>query len=131
MDSSSISARPDVTVATTAPRVTPTPPRTHFKEVLAQSLVTSAQAAMKVLPGSPLMAVAIRGAAGTSPSVGVPMTGASVRSATLNLSPEGPNVSGPSDGSLLANAAAGAAGAALAGVAGATDATWGIDQARH
>ena len=61
MDPSSISARPDVTVATTQPRVTPTPARGAFKQVLAQSLVRGAETAMKVLPGGPLMAVAIVG----------------------------------------------------------------------
>lgn len=88
MSSPSISARPDVAVATTTPRVTPTPPRTHFKEVLSSSLVRSAEAAMRVLPGSPLMALAVRGGAGPAPSIGVPMAGTSTRS--LGLSPEGP-----------------------------------------
>ncbi len=110
MDSPSITARPDVTVATTAPRVTPTPPRTRFKEVLSSSLVRGAEAAMKVLPGSPLMAVAVRGATGPAPSIGVPMTGtASTRS--LSLSPEGPggNPVGTSLGVGGANAALGTA----------------------
>ena len=57
---SSISARPDVTVATTQPRVTPTPARGAFKQILAQSLVRGAETAMKVLPGGPLMAVSAR-----------------------------------------------------------------------
>src|SRR4051812_24502003 len=86
---STIAAKPDVTVATTQPRVTPTPPRTQFKEVLAGSLVASAQAAMKVLPGSPLMAVAVRGAGGSG-GIGVPMTGP-----TRTMSAEGPGGSGP------------------------------------
>ena len=60
MDSPTISSRPDVTVATTAPRVTPTPERGVFKKVLTQSLVRGAETAMKVLPGGPLMAVAVR-----------------------------------------------------------------------
>ena len=34
MDSPTISSRPDVTVATTAPRVTPTPERGVFKKVV-------------------------------------------------------------------------------------------------
>ena len=75
MDPSSISARPDVTVATTQPRVTPTPARGAFKRVLAESLVRGAETAMKVLPGGPLMAVAIRGSGGAGGSLGIPMTG--------------------------------------------------------
>ncbi|MEA2750215.1 MAG: hypothetical protein QOI41_4358 [Myxococcales bacterium] len=91
MDSPSIASRPDVTVATTAPRVTPTPARGAFKQVLAQSLVRGAETAMKMLPGSPLMAVAVRGGNGPGPAIGVPMTGvgsSSVRSG--GISPEGP-----------------------------------------
>jgi hypothetical protein len=115
MDSPSITARPDVAVATTQPRVTPTPPRTQFKEVLAGSLVASAQAAMKVLPGSPLMAVAVRGANGPGPAIGVPMGGPQ-----RTMSAEGPSVSGPnvSLGAAAANAAGGVVGASPTGVPG-------------
>jgi len=116
MDSPSITARPDVAVATTSPRVTPTPPRTQFKEVLSRSLVRGAEAAMKVLPGSPLMAVAVRGATGPAPSIGVPMTGTATRS--MAISPEGPGGSpvGTSVGVAGANAAvAGATGAPVEG----------------
>jgi hypothetical protein len=91
MDSPSIASRPDVTVATTAPRVTPTPDRGAFKKVLAQSLVRGAETAMKILPGSPLMAVAVRGGSGAGSALGVPMTGVGsspVRSG--GISPEGP-----------------------------------------
>ncbi len=96
MSSSSISARPDVAVAQTAPRVTPTPPRTAFKEVIGQTVVGSAEAAMKMLPGSPLMAVAIRGATGQSGSaLGVPMTS---HAALQSRSAEGPTVAASSSG---------------------------------
>lgn len=96
MSSSSISARPDVAVAQTAPRVTPTPPRTAFKEVLGQTVVGSAEAAMKMLPGSPLMAVAIRGATGQSGSaLGVPVTSPASLS---TRSAEGPTVGSTSSG---------------------------------
>jgi hypothetical protein len=118
MDPPSITARPDVAVAATAPRVTPTPPRTKFKEVLTSSLVRGAEAAMRVLPGSPLMAVAVRGGAGPAPSIGVPMTGTATRA--LTLSPEGPGASpsGTSVGVAGANAAlAGATGGAATGSA--------------
>jgi hypothetical protein len=111
-DSPSISARPDVAVATTAPRVTPTPPRTQFKEVLTRSAVSGAEAAMRVLPGSPLMAVAIRGSTGPGTSIGVPITSAGVRA-------EGPGVVGtPAGGAAsVGQAALGAAsgGAAVPG----------------
>src|SRR5438552_11480130 len=90
MDSPSITARPDVAVATSSPRVTPTPPRTRFKEVLTRSAVSGAEAAMRVLPGSPLMAVAIRGANGPGTSIGVPMTGTGMPSRTMAA--EGPGV---------------------------------------
>lgn len=122
MDSPRIAARPDVSIATTTPRVTPTPPRTQFKEVLSQSVVRGAETAMKVLPGSPLMAVALRGAGGTAGSLGVSMTGtgSAVRSAT----PEGPiaGISAPSAVTSGLSAATGAAGggSSATGAVGAT-----------
>lgn len=107
MDPSSISSRPDVTVATTAPRVTPAPARGAFKQVLAQSLVRGAETAMRMLPGSPLMAVAIRGGAGPGPTLGVPMTGAG--SPMRAGSPEGPG------GGMMRPGALGMTGQALTG----------------
>lgn len=112
MNSSSISARPDVTVATTTARVTPTPPRTQFKQVLTSTLVRGAEAAVRVLPGSPLMAVAIRGGAGPVPSIGVPMGGPGVRA----MGPEGPGAVGAiGAGNAVGAAAAGAAASAATG----------------
>jgi hypothetical protein len=87
MGTSTISARPDVTVATTQARVTPTPARGAFKQVLAQSLVRSAETAMKVLPGGPLMAVAVRGSGGGSAALGIPLAGVG---AARSNGPEGP-----------------------------------------
>jgi len=112
MESSRIEARPDVAVATTAPRVTPTPPRGAFKKVLTQSLVRGAEAAMKVLPGSPLMAVAIRGAQGSGPAIGVPLSGPGSPIRSGGASPEGPAPIGAS-GNL--GAAASATGAGIGG----------------
>ncbi len=44
MDIRTISARPDVALASTAPRVTPTPPRaSRFGEVLSNTVVRSAE----------------------------------------------------------------------------------------
>ncbi|MBX3263755.1 MAG: hypothetical protein KF782_29045 [Labilithrix sp.] len=74
MESRTISARPDVAVANTSVRVTPTPPRAaRFGEVLTNTVVRSAESAMRVLPGSPMMAVAVRGATGPGGALGVPM----------------------------------------------------------
>jgi hypothetical protein len=111
MDSPSIASRPDVTVATTQPRVTPTPARGAFKQVLAQSLVRGAETAMKMLPGAPLMAVALRG--GNGHSLGVPMSGVGspVRGGGA-ASPEGPG------GAALRSLPLGAASAGIGGVGG-------------
>lgn len=89
MDSPNISSRPDVTVATTTARVTPTPARGAFKQVLAQSVVRGAETAMKMLPGSPLMAVAIRGATGPG-ALGIPLSGAGAPVRSGAGSAEGP-----------------------------------------
>lgn len=114
MDPSSIASRPDVTVATTQPRVTPTPARGAFKQVLAQSLVRGAETAMKVLPGGPLMAVAIRGAGPTLGSIGTPIR--------AGASPEGPGGGGARAnvlGTALQSATGGAVPGAQPGSAGA------------
>jgi hypothetical protein len=115
MDSPSISSRPDVTVATTAPRITPTPARGAFKQVLAQSLVRGAETAMKMLPGSPLMAVAVRGGNGSGSALGVPMSG--VGSSPIRSG--GISAEGPGGISRVNNPAAQTAGnAALASATG-------------
>jgi hypothetical protein len=104
MESRSISARPDVAVASTSPRVTPTPPRaSRFSEVLSRTVVRSAETAVRSLPGSPLMAVAVRGATGPGTAVGVPMHTMSQNLASPVSSPtrtsaasaEGPQVGAP------------------------------------
>jgi len=74
LDSRSIppSSNVDVAVATTTPRQTPTPPRaTRFGEVLSSTVVRSAESVIRTLPGSPVMAVAVRNATGTA-ALGVP-----------------------------------------------------------
>lgn len=105
MESRTISPRPDVSVATTSPRVTPTPPRaSRFGEVLSGTVVRGAESAMRMLPGSPVMAVAVRGATGAAGSVNMPMStmsntsspiGASSAGASTTRSPEGPITGGP------------------------------------
>ncbi len=118
MESPALTARPDVAVATTAPRVTPTPPRTQFKEVLTRSVVSGAEAAMRVLPGSPLMAVAIRGTATPGGAIGVPMPGTGVPMRTMSAEgPGGVGVVGTPAASVGAAALSGATGG---GVGGAT-----------
>jgi hypothetical protein len=99
MDSPTISSRPDVTVATTAPRVTPTPERGVFKKVLTQSLVRGAETAMKVLPGGPLMAVAVRGGSGPG-ALGVPMSGVGSPLRSGGGAPEGPGGAATRSGAL-------------------------------
>jgi hypothetical protein len=114
MDSPAINARPDVAVATTAPRVTPTPARTRFQEVLTRSVVSAAEAAMRVLPGTPLMAVAIRGSTGPASSIGVPLTGTGAPMRTMSA--EGPGIAaspaGAATGHVLGATATGAGGVA-------------------
>lgn len=102
MEPRTVSARPDVHVATTAPRVTPTPPRAgKFAEVLGKSVVRSAETAMRSLPGAPLMAVAVRGG-GTAASMPVMRNGMA--------GPEGPVAGAPTS----AKSASGVAGAGAA-----------------
>lgn len=116
MDSPTISSRPDVTVATTTARVTPTPDRGAFKRVLAQSLVRGAETAMKVLPGGPLMAVAVRGGGGPG-AFGVPMTGTGSPLRSGGGAPEGPG-GAATRGGALGGAVQSVGGAALASATG-------------
>lgn len=119
MDSPSITARPDVAVATSAPRVTPRPGGVQFKEVLSRSLIRSAETAMRVLPGGPLMALAVRGGAGAVPSIGVPLNplhgGAPLATRSANLAPEGPGGGGAAGTTVSAGGLTGAAGDPAAG----------------
>ncbi|MDB4993031.1 MAG: hypothetical protein JWM74_463 [Myxococcaceae bacterium] len=74
MDNRIAPSRPQVVAATTAARPTPRPARVKFAEVLARGaagVVQGAEAAMKNLPGAPLMAVAIRSAGGGSGAMSV------------------------------------------------------------
>ncbi len=83
--------RPDVVAVASVPRPTPTPVRVQFHEVLAQRLVRGAESAIHVLPGGPMMALAVRGgmASPFSKPVGGPGGGSG-----LSLSPEGPAPAG-------------------------------------
>jgi hypothetical protein len=94
MDNTIPSYRPDVVSVQTAPRPTPTPARVPFSEVLAtgaQALARGAQAAVNVLPGAPLAAVALRGGGGSS-TLGFALNGGPslVSAASVGAAPEGP-----------------------------------------
>lgn len=94
MDTRALSSRPGITLATTTARETPTPPRAgKFGEVLSKTVVRSAESAMTMLPGSPVMALAVRSATGTA-AASVPVgTGASP-TAAASTSAAGPTASG-------------------------------------
>jgi hypothetical protein len=89
--------RPGVVSVQTGPRPTATPVRVQFSEVLAggaRALVRGAQAALHALPGSPLMAVAIRGGGSGVPTMSalespLPVAGHGGAPA-LGGTPEGP-----------------------------------------
>jgi hypothetical protein len=101
MESRTVSPRPDVSVATTSPRVTPTPPRaSRFGEVLSSTVVRGAESAMRMLPGSPVMAVAVRGATGGAGSVNMPMSTMSNTSSPLGASPAGGSTTRSPEGPL-------------------------------
>jgi hypothetical protein len=106
MDSTISPLRPDVVGIQTTPRPTATPVRVRFSEVLAggaSALVQGAQAAVRALPGSPLMAVAIRGgptvpSSTMSVSLGASATASPVAAGSavgVGASPEGPGGVGP------------------------------------
>jgi hypothetical protein len=91
--SSTPPVRPDVVSVETTAR--PTAPRVPFSDVLAggaRALVQGAQSTMQSLPGSPLMALAVRpGAVAIAPS-------------TLGATPEGPGGSTATYGTTTAGA---------------------------
>jgi hypothetical protein len=94
METRTISARPDVTLAPTAARVTPTPPRaSRFGEVLSSTVVRSAESAMSKLPGAPMMALAVRSAAGTS-TMSVPVNGMASAHGPIATGAAAPNIAG-------------------------------------
>ena len=97
--------RPDTVVVESAPRPTPTPVRVQFRDVVrvgAGGLVRGAEIAMGKLPGSPLMAVSVRGPAAPGAGVagvggagvggvgGVGTAGIGGTGARMTAAPEGP-----------------------------------------
>ena len=126
MEPRTISARPDVAVASTSPRVTPTPPRaSRFGEVLSNTVVRSAESAMRVLPGSPMMAVAVRGATGPGAALGVPMSTMSGPMSGGMSTPAGPTVAGAQATTPSLSGALGAPGVTPSGTGTGTGAPGG------
>jgi hypothetical protein len=113
MDNTIPPVRSDVVSVPTGPRPTAAPVRVQFSEVLsgsARALVRGAQAALHALPGSPVMAVAVRGGGSGVPFMGAP-AGAPSSGAPYGVAaeggaaPEGPGATGSgatgtADGSL-------------------------------
>src|SRR5580692_8795742 len=81
-------ALPDVVTVPSEPR--PTPSATKFSDVLATgatSVVQGAEAAMTVLPGVPLMALAVRGGSTPTPPVGPGFPASGLPSPALGMTP--------------------------------------------
>jgi hypothetical protein len=131
MDSTIPPTRSDVVVVPSEPR--PTPSKAKFSEVLAAgatSVVQGAEAAMTVLPGSPLTALAVRGPM-PGPLPGPPL-GPGIPAPPLGgglpMSPMGPGLTAPGaagggaaaegPGGLTASPGAAMGTAMLAGLAG-------------
>ncbi len=115
------SARPDVIMAETTPRPTPTPARVSFSQVLSagvNGIVQGAELAASALPGSPLIAAAVRGGASVTSGPIADLGGFAV-----NTTAEGPGVVGSGDASTGLTAAGGIAGLGTAS----TDPTGAID----
>jgi len=90
----------DVVTVASEPRPTPKPVKVAFSEVLARgagTVVGGAEAAMTTLPGTSLMAVAVRGGVGGATALpaglGAPLAG-SIGGMTPSLMAEGPGAAG-------------------------------------
>jgi hypothetical protein len=108
--------RTDLIAVPTAPRPTAPPPRVPFAQVLggsARALVSGAQAAMNLLPGSPVIAAALRGATGTGSTMtalDLPMNQLGTGAPTAFASPEGPGGAVSGAGMLGAGGTSGSGG---------------------
>ena len=108
--------RPDVVTVESAPRPTPTPVRVPFAQVLAQGasmLIGGAQAAMRAIPGAPVMALSVRGGVGSPLRAGA---------GGANITAEGPG--GISTGGVGVGGVG--AGGGIVGAGGGTDGTGDI-----
>lgn len=94
----------EIAYVSSAPRPTPTPVNVKFAEVLSRNvgaLARSAEAAMRSLPGSPLVALAVRGVGGVGGIGGVGAPLLSARNGPVpaaGASPEGPGGAGSAGG---------------------------------
>jgi hypothetical protein len=62
MSLSPLAPHPNIAFTSSAPRVTPTPPRAaRFGDVLSSTVMRSAESALQTIPGAPAMAFALRG----------------------------------------------------------------------
>ena len=131
MDTTIPVTRPDVVAAPSAPRPTPPPVRVQFSEVLAKSargIVSGAEGAMNMLPGGPLMAVALRGGASGASGSGMhplsgSMPGLGNGGGNAAMAPEGPGAAGINAGASGSGGIGGAIAGALGGGAGASGAS--------
>jgi len=99
MDIPGAPVRPDIVSVETSPRPTATPPTINFSEVMsggARALVQGAQAAVRALPGSPLLAVALRSGSGSGASTLFGGSSSVASFASVPLPPEGPGGTGSS-----------------------------------
>ena len=78
MDAKIPTMKPDVVTVTSQARPTATPVRTSFSEIMARgagTVVGGAESAMTVLPGTSMMAVAVRGGAAGVTAPALPLGG--------------------------------------------------------
>lgn len=94
----------NVATTTSTARVTPTQPKVPFAEVMGQTAVVGAEAAMRVLPGGPMMAAALRSGGGQA----LAASGAGARPSQMPMSTMAqPGTPGSFDGAMRAPAATG------------------------
>lgn len=110
----------NVATSTSTPRVTPTQPKVPFAEIMGQTAVVGAEAAMRVLPGGPVMAAALRSGAAPAVNAAAPMQSMSQPLATPALT--APNAaltaSAPTPSVSASSAAEGPAAVAPSGQVG-------------
>jgi len=119
VDAKIATTKPDVVTVTSQPRPTPTPTRTSFSDILARgagTVVGGAESAITTLPGTSMMALAVRGGAAGVTATPVPtapaLGGLSSLGVPGSTSAEGPGgAAAPSFGAqFLASAGAAASG---------------------
>jgi len=131
----------NVTTTISAARITPTQPKIPFAEVMGQTAVVGAEAAMRILPGGPVMAAALRtggaqalGAARPAPvapmqTLSQPLGQSSFSPPSSLASPTvGPTVN-PAVSAAAASAAEGPGAVAPSGSAGTAGSGMNIDGA--